>query len=918
MTCVDDTTIVAFLDGTLDEASHVLVDTELDTCESCRELLAAVARDWHENRSFEFGVVAIGSAVGRYVIEALLGAGAMGVVYRAYDPVVARRVALKLMDIGSFADSDAVLREARTMGRVDHRAVVRIYDAGVTTRHVYVAMELVEGQTLRELIGRDSMSARAWYQLFASLAAGMAAAHDAGVVHRDFKPENVLVAADGTPRITDFGLARSNAPLESTSLGSLGTHPAGTPAYMAPEQLLGGTTDERSDQYSFAVTMYEAITGKRPIVASSLDELLTGMRSHVMDWSQVSRGLRALLERALALEPELRHASMHDIARALRMLASPPRWPKVVGVATIVVLGVAAGAAAVRSPSADPCTAADGAVATAWPPGRGALVEQAFAKTRRPYAAHLGLSARRELDTYAATLRAAYVSACRDTRSLHTRSEELMDRRILCLDRAVADLDATSALFERADATIVDNSPSALRALTSLASCLDLSTLADQIPVPSDKAVRARIVTVQRQLAEAKATLLSADFSAGITLGTSVVATANEIGYRPLEAEALFGLGTLRYVAGDTTRARADLEAAALAAVAGRSRFLEARIREQLAQLHGLSLRSPRDAEAQLALGFALLETMTGAELLVEELHKTRGAILAIDGDHAGALAIFQNSLARLPEHERSRRADLYQLIANAQIGLGRTSEAVPLLEQSLDLARTVVGEEHPLVASLFENLADALQESAPARSLEYMKQAHAIQVRVFPAGSPKIATTEANLGGILLVLGRADEALPYLQRALDVQVRTIGVDHPGYAMTLVTSGRALRLLQRLDAALAATEEGERVLLARFGEAHLMVAIARGERGMVLAALRRHREAVSILEVALDVQQAQHGSPDEVAELQFELAQALWARDRNSRTRVSELLGAAELGFLTIEKLDLATHVATWRVRHGL
>jgi len=830
--------------------------------------------------------------------------------------VVARRVALKLMDVDAFANSDAVLREAQAMGRVNHPAVVRIYDAGVTARHVYVAMELVEGRTLRAVIVESSLSATRWFGLFAGIAEGLAAAHDAGVVHRDFKPENVLVTLDGNAQVTDFGLARVNA---LTGPWTAGAEAGGTPAYMAPEQLAGGTADARSDQYSFAVTLYEALKGNRPIVASSVQALSSAMKSPVIDWTQLSSRIRLILERALAHEPPARYPSMHELARELRRLSAPRRWPWVLAAAASAGVGMSVVLAVQQSPTApDPCEAAGADVSAAWTSGQGARLEEMFARTNLPYAVRVGGTARRSLDEYAATLHTGYTAACRATHVQNTQSTEMLDRRIQCLDRGTAALAATGSLLASADSKTVSKTTTALEALVDVRSCADIATLTDEVAVPLDPELRRHVVAIRRQLAAADTAMVTAKYDDGIGLAGAAATAAKAIGYRPLEAEALFSLGSLHYAIRESARARSELESASLAAVAGRSRFVEARIRERMSQLLGLTLREPAEARRQIDLGFALLESMQGAESIKVQLFTTQAAILSIDGDHEGALAIHQRTLALVPENNRSGRAELSQLIGDELVELGRASEGLPLLEQNASWARELFGEDHPAFADALESLAKAYQESDQEKALDLMKRAYAIKVRVLPAESTEVTTYEANLGGMLVELDRVDEALPFMQRALDRQQRTMASDHPAHAMTLITMGKALGKKHRLAEALAITEQAEGILVARFGNAHPMVAIAQAQRGTLLGGLHREREAEPVLEAALAMHVAQGMFPDEIAGVRFELAKVLWARGTQNRTRVLALLGEAEIALRDSGKGTIAAAIVAWRGAHGL
>ncbi len=273
MTCLDDDIVLGLVEGRL--AVHGDIEAHLDTCESCREVVAQVARV-----QAPAGVLERGHTVGRYVIGELLGAGAMGRVYSAWEPELDRRVALKLLVDPGAGARERIVREAQAMAKLDHPNVVGVHEVGTAAEGVYVAMELVEGQTLRAWAD----PVRPWREVvpvLVEVARGLAAVHSAGVVHRDIKPDNVVVGADGRARLADFGLARAGTtPAPTTTVepalaaGTPASVVAGTPAYMAPEVLRGGAADRASDQFSLGVLAYEVLAGRRPFAGSTWASLL--------------------------------------------------------------------------------------------------------------------------------------------------------------------------------------------------------------------------------------------------------------------------------------------------------------------------------------------------------------------------------------------------------------------------------------------------------------------------------------------------------------------------------------------------------------------------------------------------------------------------------------------------------------------
>jgi serine/threonine protein kinase len=224
--------------------------------------------------------------IGRFSVLGLVGRGGLGEVYAAYDPELGRRVALKIVaDSEDRAGSARLRREATAMARLSHPNVARVYDVGYVGDQLFIAMEFIRGETLRSWLAAHPRSWRDLRSIFLAAGQGLAAAHREGIVHRDFKPDNVLIDEEGRPRVVDFGLASSvhsephpahatadDDPTDTTQPSDANV--GGTPAYMAPEQHLGRSPgDHRSDQFSFCVTLFEALHGRRPFIGRTWETL---------------------------------------------------------------------------------------------------------------------------------------------------------------------------------------------------------------------------------------------------------------------------------------------------------------------------------------------------------------------------------------------------------------------------------------------------------------------------------------------------------------------------------------------------------------------------------------------------------------------------------------------------------------------
>jgi serine/threonine protein kinase len=271
------------------------------------------------------GTRQIGKMFGKYTLVDRIGAGAMGVVYRADDPALNRKVALKLLHKPDEGLAQRLVREAQSMAQVNHPNVVQVYDAGISEGSTYIAMELVTGASLRSW-QQEKRPLPEIIEAYVAAGRGLAAAHAAGIIHRDFKPDNCLVGSDGRVRVTDFGLASARPnddgpdtpeELELTNSGMV----LGTPAYMAPEQFTGGNVDPRTDQFNYCVSLYEALYGTRPFKGKSFDELgdnvCDGKVRPPAPGTRVSRAMRQILLRGLSVKPGDRYPTMDHLLEDL-------------------------------------------------------------------------------------------------------------------------------------------------------------------------------------------------------------------------------------------------------------------------------------------------------------------------------------------------------------------------------------------------------------------------------------------------------------------------------------------------------------------------------------------------------------------------------------------------------------------------
>jgi len=342
--CPDENTLTQFARG--GAAELPALEAHLDGCEKCRKAVAAAASEQTLPGQRPSHELSPGQRVARYEIERELGCGGMGVVYQARDVTLDRRVALKLLHARRDEAAQArLLREAQVMAKLSHPNVVPVFELGEWHTDLYLVMELVTGVTLEAWLKRAKHRKSDIIGHFLQAGRGLAAAHAAGVVHRDFKPANVLVGLDERVRVTDFGLSRPGPALELPATTSPVVTRAGaivgTLAYMAPEQLDGKTADERSDQFSFCVSLVEALCGQRPFKGETWSELTVSLGEKPRFGSGVSAQLRAVLKKGLEREPSHRFASMTALLNALER-AQKVGWRAVgvTSVAAVMALGL--------------------------------------------------------------------------------------------------------------------------------------------------------------------------------------------------------------------------------------------------------------------------------------------------------------------------------------------------------------------------------------------------------------------------------------------------------------------------------------------------------------------------------------------------------------------------------------------------
>jgi predicted Ser/Thr protein kinase len=513
-----------------------------------------------------------GTIVGRYTVLSLIGRGGMSEVYGAYDPALDRKVALKVLQRGSgghHRQQSRLHREARAIAQISHPNVIAVHEVGTFGDRVFIAIEFIEGRTLHDWLAERPRSRREILAAFADAARGLDAAHAKGLIHRDFKPHNVLIGNDGIVRVTDFGLVRwidevtvaetpGDPPPRTWGVDLTKTgQRVGTPRYMAPEQLNSSAMDARTDQFSFCVALYEALYGQHPFFARGETEPLAAAvragelralsaRSSVPLWQR-----RAIL-RGLSVAPADRWPSMTELVSALTTdpIRKRQRW-FALGAALFGILA-AGGALRARAHTTDAalCQAGQSRLDGIWTrDGRGngtdarrSAVRAAFLTTGLSTAAEVWDHTSALLDRYADEWLRMDRDSCEATRTRHEQSIAVMNQRSACLEERRGALRALVDVLATADAKMMPRAVDAAIALPALDLCADPSSL-HMKATPGDPSVRARVDDLRRRALIARAQHDAGRDNQAIAEAKALLAEARAVGYGPLTAELLALVG---------------------------------------------------------------------------------------------------------------------------------------------------------------------------------------------------------------------------------------------------------------------------------------------------------------------------------------------------------------------------------------
>jgi tetratricopeptide (TPR) repeat protein/predicted Ser/Thr protein kinase len=795
-----------------------------------------------------FGEAEVPSMIGRFKVIRELGRGGTGIVYIAYDIELDRKIAVKLLnnerpDERTGSANARLLREAQSMARVSHPNIAAVHEVGMFCGQIYVAMEFVDGKTLaawlqgnRELPWQDVLA------VFRQAAAGLAAAHDAGLVHRDFKPANAILGEDDRLRVLDFGLARADATpggiaaLDRTDEGNLDMSSAsiddskldlsltvtgtvlGTPAYMSPEQFLGQRIDAKSDQFSFCVALYEALYRERPFDGDTLSSLMAAvLAGKVRDThsSRVPRWLRAVVLRGLRNDPEQRWPSMYALSKAL----TPEHRHRGPVFAALGLGALLTGAASSWLGQADAaaqiCSGAQEQLTGVWDEPRRQQVREAMLATGAPGAETIVDRIGERLDAYAADFVAAHTDACEATNVRKEQTQELMAQRMTCLAERRHALAATTNLLAAADKQIAENAAEMVAGLPAVDRCNDPLYVAEQLKPPDDLNIKRRVDGARAMLTEASVREHAGKFSTALDLVEQAAESVKDIDYPPLTAEIALGRGSLLEMNSRYADARPALEEAYFTALsAGHTRVaIDAAV--ELVLVTGRRLMTP-DAMQTWARHAEALIHRSGDDVQRARLAANlgKGAFLVSEygtgADRQKKAREFYLTALKTYELKNDR---LY--IAHMQMAIGETyqydqrtlDKSEEYFTSAIDSFKVAACDEHPGVAL----------------GLTLLASVHRMQERL-------------------------DDAQAELEKAGDLIAATVGKDHRNYGLNLF--GQAEVHISRKHWAVAEPllRRALEIHSEREGPLHINTIGVRELLGNVLVRQGKYTEAIAILD----------------------------------------------------------------------
>ncbi len=913
-----------------------------------------------------------GASVGRYVVIDFVDAGGMGAVYQAFDPELNRSVALKILTPDREEEQGAeeikrnrnrMLREAQALAQLSHPNVVTVFDVGAYQNSIFIAMEFVEGRTYRQWQAETEPSLAEKLRVLMAAGSGLQAAHQAGIVHRDFKPANVMVGNDGRVMVLDFGLARAaDAPepmadssdslvgmsdssdssgsirLSEDSAGNLLSESLtqagslmGTVGYMSPEQLRGKPAGEASDQFCFCLTLFESLYGQKPYQGKNISSLRMRMKRGRLlrpEGVKIPRWLDAVIVRGLSYHRHDRHDSMQGLLAAL---ADDPtvkrrRRFKALGIAGIVVFSVLVSVLALwhgLTKGSRFCQGSEQKITGVWDLTVAGQVKQAFLATGRPHAQETFEKVQKILDERAVKWMVQRSEACQATHVQGTQSDQLLDLRMSCLDQRLNEMDALIRQFaSQVDSGVLNKAVSACLGLGRLDRCADTEALMAEVPPPENPKIRAEVNQLRKQLLEVDALTKLGKYQAGLGLIGQVLARAEQSQYPPLAAEAWYRQGILFFRTGKFRESEKQMRKSWLLAVAGGPDQIRARSLIWLITIVGSRLHRFDEARQIAAHAEAVLKHLHDEGELLAKWNNNLGNVYFMERKYDQSLGYYQQSLqirrAKMAVDDRLL-AHSYANISNIYSDQGQYALALEYLKKALLITQKALGSQHPDVASIQNNIGATYYDADDLdRALEHYAIALAIRQSVLRADHPDLGLTEGNIADVLFEKGEYRQAVPRFERALATWTKAFGPGHKFAVRNQISFGNLLSQLGEFDRALVL------LLSARKSQERISTTLAAGEwlalsagLGWIYLQKGRLKEAQTEFAHVLsacDGGKCQGEGGMAMGKSRFGLAQILW-QQAATRKRAVGLAQSAQEDFKAIKTVpaqEFLSDVRKW------
>jgi tetratricopeptide (TPR) repeat protein/predicted Ser/Thr protein kinase len=939
--CPDEDELALFVSGDSDESARAAIELHIDGCARCAQTIALFGGAYASAHRGGDEDDEVGDAradepkeaalfAGRYRIRECVGAGSGGTVYAAIDRELDRVVALKVLRghaVEGASTSHRIAREARVMAKVAHPNVVAVHDVGQADEHVFIATEFVKGTTLDGWRHAQKRSWREVVEVYVAAGRGLAAIHDCGLVHRDFKPHNVLIGDDGRVRVTDFGLARLQPdPAMTTGEVSLGdvadpelspgmlaetlaSHTrtgavVGTPAYMSPEQWRGRPADARSDQFGFCVALFEALFDTRPFSGRTSAELAAAViegKLREPSGHRVPRWVVRPLLRGLASDPADRFASMHAL---LGELVEAPRRRRRRAVAAALAAGfvaVGSGAYAVARATGSTCTE---------PARVAALWSEAAQSTARD---QLGIeydATASAVDAWLASWRTTHAGACATIEAEPTAARATLE----CLDRALSEMSASVdvMLESRSDATalagVIQESALPVR-------CADADHWMSIQPEYTTPMGRALAAELAGEIDRVDALRYAGRHDEAMAIAIAILVRAELDGDHAVRADALLAIGQLHAAHKQTELAMGALRDALWAAQASGHVVASVDAWTEMAAVLGGQLERYDAALDAASLARAGLVRVKDPHRELT-LSSDEAMVHSVAGKYERALPAQQQVLAQAlelygPTHRQVARVRIN--VATVLYHLGRLPEAIDQAEEALSVQRELYSGPNTATADMMSTLGGMYaQQGQTDKARATLTEGLAILEQTGNVSQPMRVGLLSNLAAVNMAAGPPAEAVRSYEEVLAIQRELYDKPHADVALALHNLAGACDKAGDIPRAIALYRESLAMRLVTSGPDHPSTATTQHSLGTLLLAHGSLEKSIALLERALVVREAASVDPWRRATTNFMLAKA-----REKENRRDEALAHADRAIALLREIaprqaELIPKIEAW------